>query len=196
MDDFENWLAPLVQQWKDQQVANGGNRQAVTTIPIIFHVIHNGGSDNISATYINAQIDQLNYDFRRVAGTSGYNTDSRGADTEIEFCAAVVDPQGNTLAEPGINRVNRSSAGFSAPPYSQNYVENTIKGATYWDPNSYCNVWVCNLSGGLLGYAQFPNQSGLGGLNSNNGGASTDGVVVTTSSVGSSTTPNPNGVCI
>lgn len=196
LNDFENWLAPLVQQYKDQQ-SQGGNRMAVTTIPIIFHVIHDGESvgsgDNLSATYINAQIDQLNNDFRRIAGTSGYNTDSRGADSEIEFCAAVVDPNGNTLAEPGINRINRSSKGWSSPPYNDSYVENTIKGQSYWDPNDYCNVWVVDLSGGLLGYAQFPNSSGLGGLNSNNGGASTDGVVVLTSSVGSSVTPNPGG---
>ena len=196
LEDFERWLAPLVQKYKADQT-QGAKSNAVTTIPIVFHVIHNGTSvgsgDNISSALINAQIQQLNNDFRRISGTSGYNTDPRGTDSEIEFCAAAFDPNGNPLSEPGINRINRSSAGFTAPPYTTSYIDNTIKPATYWNPNDYCNVWVMSLSGGLLGYAQFPNSSGLGGLNTNNGGASTDGVVVLTSSVGSSANPNPSG---
>lgn len=191
LDEFEKWLAPKVKAYKEYSAQH--NNRAVTTIPIVFHIIHNGGSDNISATYVNAQIEQLNNDFRRILGTSGYSSDSRAADTEIEFCAATVDPNGNTLSEPGINRVNRSTAGFSAPPYNDSYVENTLKPATSWDPDRYCNVWVANLSGGLLGYAQFPSNSGLGGLNSNGGSANTDGVVVTYTSVGSTGTPFPGG---
>jgi len=99
LDEFEKWLAPKVKAYQAYSAQH--NNRAVTTIPIIFHIVHNGGSDNISATYVNAQIDQLNNDFRRILGTSGYNTDSRGADTEIQFCAATVDPNGNTLSEPG-----------------------------------------------------------------------------------------------
>ncbi|MBX2928194.1 MAG: HYR domain-containing protein [Saprospiraceae bacterium] len=48
-----------------------------------------------------------------------------------------------------------------------------------------------NLGNGLLGYAQFPNMSGIGGLPDDNGPASTDGVVVLYTSVGSSTVPFP-----
>lgn len=189
MEEFEQWLAPLVRSYE----LNANAQRAVSTIPIVFHVIHNNGSDNLSASFINSQIEQLNYDFRRVAGTSGFNNDPAGADTEIEFCAATIDPNGNSMAEPGINRVNRSSAGFNAPPYSRNYYESTIKPNTIWDPNQYLNVWVSGLSGGLLGYAQFPEASSLPGIGTGNGGANTDGVVVVYTSVGSSTNPHPNG---
>jgi len=187
IDDFERWIAPLVTQYQENSEA----QRAVTTIPIVFHIIHNGGSDNVNATYINAQIEQLNMDFRKTG--SGFNSNPDGADTEIEFCAAVVDPNGNTLAEPGIDRINRSSAGFSAPPYSRTYYESTLKPNTIWDPTKYCNIWVSDLSGGLLGYAQFPEAGSLPGIGTGNGGANTDGVVVIYSSVGSQATPFPGG---
>lgn len=172
--------------WMDVKLAEGaGNNLAVTNIPVVFHVIHNGeavgSGNNISLTYLNAQMDQLNNDFRKIAGTSGDNSNPVGADTEVSW---VLD---------SVNRIDRNTAGFSAPPYTTNYIENTIKGATYWDPDSYCNIWVVPISGGILGYAQFPSQSGLGGLGNDEGPASTDGVVVLTSSVGSTTTPYPGG---
>ena len=72
LEDFENWLRPHVAFYK-----NSAQNRAVTTIPVIFHIIHDndavGSGDNLSATYINAQIDQLNNDFRKIAGTSGDN---------------------------------------------------------------------------------------------------------------------------
>lgn len=187
LDDLERWLQPKVAAYKQ----NANTQRAVITIPIVFHIIHNNGSDNISATYVNAQIDQLNQDFGRYG--SGSNTHPDGANVEIQFCAATINPSGGTMAEPGIDRVSRSSKGFSTPPYSQSYYENTIKPSTIWDPTQYCNVWVSDLSGGLLGYAQFPEASSLPGIGTGNGGASTDGVVVIYSSVGSQATPFPGG---
>lgn len=188
LNDFENWLAPKVANYNTE----GYRTAAVQTIPVIFHIIHNGeavGSGrNISAVYVNAQLDQLNNDFRRTAGTSGFNTNSVGADTEIEFCLATLDENGNTLSEPGINRVTITGA-----PFSDTYVENTIKASTQWNPEQYMNVWSCDISGGILGYAQFPSQSGLGGLDNNGGAANTDGVVVRYTSMGSTSTPYPGG---
>lgn len=201
---FEQWLAPKVREWKENQDGNRGVN-AVTTIPVIFHVIHNGQSVgtgmNLSATYLNAQLTQMNNDFRRVSGTSGYNTNPVGADTEVEFCMATVDPNGVALATPGINRINRSSQGWSAPPYGgcvggnfdDSYIENTIKPQSQWDPTEYLNIWVMDINCSILGYAQFPSSSGLSGLSSNGGAANTDGVVILYSSVGSTVTPNPSG---
>ncbi len=187
LDDLERWIQPKVEAYK--QISSA--QRAVITIPIVFHIIHNNGADNISATYINAQIDQLNQDYRKFG--AGSNTHPDGADVEIEFCAATVNPSGGAMSEPGIDRVDRSSAGFNAPPYSQSYYESTLKPNTIWDATQYCNVWVSDLSGGLLGYAQFPEAGSLAGIGTGNGGASTDGVVVIYSSVGSQATPFPGG---
>ncbi|MEL6843423.1 MAG: M43 family zinc metalloprotease, partial [Bacteroidota bacterium] len=201
LDEFEQWLAPLVRAYQNQN----HDTRAVSTIPVVFHVIHDGeavgSGDNISAALINAQLTQLNNDFRKIAGTSGDNSDPRGADSELEFCMATVDPSGNSMSEPGINRINRNSQGWTAPPYgvcvggsiNRTYIDNTIKPQSQWNPNDYINIWLMDLNCGLLGYAQFPSSSGLGGLSSNGGAASTDGVVVLTASVGSTSNPNPNG---
>ena len=187
LEDFESWMAPKV---KDYEIHASALR-AVVTLPIVFHIIHNNGADNLNAAYVSANIAQLNDDFRKTG--NGFNNHPDGADSEIEWCAATIDPNGNVMAEPGINRVSRSSAGFSTPPYSQNYYESTIKPNTIWDPSQYCNVWVSALSGGLLGYAQFPEAGSLPGIGTGNGGANTDGVVVAYTSVGGYSLPNPNG---
>jgi len=147
-------------------------------IPIVFHVIHNGdpiGTDeNIDDIYIEAQLDQLNDDFRRM-NSDADATWSQAADTWIEFCLATVDPDGNTTT--GIIRHN-----ISGGPWNSSSFDNNVKPSTIWDRDNYCNFWIADLSGGLLGYAQFPG-----------GNANTDGVVNLYSSVGSIDLPNPQG---
>jgi hypothetical protein len=64
---------------------------------------------------------------------------------------------------------------------SNNYVKFTSKGGDdAWPADKYLNLWVCNLGGGLLGYAQFPG-----------GNASTDGVVILYSAFGNTGVVNP-----
>ncbi|MFN8277093.1 MAG: PKD domain-containing protein [Chitinophagales bacterium] len=177
MADFENWLQAKIVKFKTDQSSRSS--RAVVTIPIIFHVIHNGSApgvnENISQAQVMSQIDVLNEDYRRKAGTPGFNSNAVGADVEIEFCPALVDPNGNVLAEPGIDRVNMGQASWT-----QAQCNSTLKPQTYWNPDLYCNVWTVNFGGSsssLLGFAQFPNST-LAGIGTNNGGASTDGVVI------------------
>ncbi|MDQ3191194.1 MAG: PKD domain-containing protein, partial [Bacteroidota bacterium] len=180
--EFETWLQSLP--------APSGSR-AVYTLPVIIHVIHNGEAigvgNNISLAQLNSQITIINEDFRKlnadISNLPGVWTNT-AADSEINFCPAIIDPLGNTLAVPGINRVNRNTAGFTAPPYTANYTTNTIKPATIWDPEQYLNIWCVPLSGGLLGYATFPSGSGLPGLTGSFGTATTDGIVVRTTAFG------------
>ena len=107
------------------------------------------------------------------------------ADTEVEFCLATENETGTTLFEPGINRVTAYGDG----PFSMSDFENSIKPQTQWDPTRYLNIWVADLESPLLGYAQLPSNSGLSGLNTFGGNANTDGVVITSSSVGSVANP-------
>jgi len=180
---FENWIAPKITEYKQRSVSG---KMAITTIPIIFHVFSDcAGTDNVSPALIQAQLDQLNIDYADLAGSS----DPDSADTEVRFAFAQVDPSGNILHEPGINRVSAYGGG----PFTDTYVDGTLKPATSWDPNNYMNIWVANLSGGLLGWAQFPDSSGLGGLNASGGNANTDGVVIGSATVGSIAMPNPAG---
>jgi hypothetical protein len=185
--EFENWLAPQVAALKARRAANPNQPYAVITIPVVVHVIHNGDAygagENIRDEQVLSQIQVLNQDFRRMLGTPGYNNHPDGADIEIEFCMAAVDPSGNPTN--GINRVN---LGVAAWNYSG--VEGTLKPNTSWDPNSYLNVWTARFGGdlnGVLGYAQFPSSSSLAGMPSNGGAASTDGVIMAFNAFGSST---------
>ena len=182
----EMWLQQGMAQLKAQEAYEKsiGNTPKATllTIPIIFHIFTDGaGSDNVSATIVQNQLNQLNLDYRNLAG-SGYAV---AADVEIEFCLAMKDEAGNLLAEPGINRITSYGQG----PFSDTQFESSMKAATIWNPDDYFNVWVANLSGGLLGYAQFPSNSGLGGMPTNGGAANTDGVVILNSSMGSVASP-------
>lgn len=138
-----------------QKAVNG-----VITIPVVVHVVYNTSAENISDSQINSQIAVLNEDFRRL--NSDANNDwPQAADSEIEFCLASVDPQGNSTT--GITRTATSVSSFST---NDNVKFNSSGGKDAWPYQDYLNMWVCDLGGGLLGYAQFPG-----------GPASTDGVV-------------------
>ncbi len=140
--------------------------RAVKTIPVVFHVVYNTAAQNVSDAQIQSQLAVLNADFRKL-NADWTNTPAvfQGlvADCEIQFCLAQQDPNGN--ATTGINRVSTNKTSFS----TNDAVKYTAQGgANIWDRNKYLNIWVCNLSGGVLGYAQFPG-----------GAAATDGVVIT-----------------
>lgn len=170
IDDFEFWMEEKLKTYvKDNQ-----NNKASRKIPVVVHVLYGNSTQNISLAQIQSQIAVLNKDF------SATNTDisnvpsvfqSVVADCDIEFCLAQVDP--NNQPTNGVNRVN---VGTTSLTTSQ--IDNTWKPQTIWDPTKYFNIWVANIQGNILGYAQFPNSSGLGGLNTNNGTANTDGVVI------------------
>ncbi len=179
--EFEDWIAPLIEKEKNKRTAQDVN--TVSTIPVVVHVIYNtastqvGTGANISAARVASQITVLNQDFRRAVGTPGFNDNAVGADTELEFCLAQRDPSG--AATTGIDRVAYGVSSFA----TTDAVE-TMKTATQWDPDQYFNIWVVAFStsssaelGGVLGYAQFPQSSGLAGLG-NETSASTDGVVI------------------
>ncbi|NRA12353.1 MAG: zinc metalloprotease, partial [Crocinitomicaceae bacterium] len=179
----EVWLQQKIEEYKAKQAANNGAKATLLTIPVVVHVIHNGDAvgsgENIDDGQVLSQIEVMNQDFRRLMGSNGYNTHPYGADIEIEFCMAAVDPNG--APTDGIDRVQLTAATYSG----LNDVD-AIKPGTIWDPELYMNMWVVNYgNSGLLGFAQFPNNSGLGGMNANNGSANTDGVVADYRSFGS-----------
>lgn len=195
--EWQTSFNEAVERYKASLSANKA-QPAPWTIPVVVHIIHNGQAvgvgDNISQAQVIDQINILNAD---MAGT-GLNVGNAPAafvpviaNTPISFCLAVKDPTGGILPEPGIDRIDRNSKGWNNGPYNTAYVNGTIKPATIWDPTRYCNMWVCNLGGGLLGYATFPAGTSLTGV-AGGGNATNDGVVMLNTSfgsIGSATTP-------
>ncbi|WP_229321099.1 M43 family zinc metalloprotease [Larkinella knui] len=180
LNEFEKSIQEQIVRLKKLQ-STGRLAATLLTIPIVVHVVHNGEAvgtgRNISAAQVQSQLETLNEDFRRKAGTRGFNNNPVGADIEIEFCLAAVNPQGGTLAERGIDRINGNRANWS-----RSDVDGVLKPSSFWDPEKYFNIWVVDLNepvgGGIVvAYAQFPSSSNLPGIPSA-GPASTDGVVV------------------
>lgn len=168
MQDIENHTNDFI--------ASGANSRALVTIPVVFHVVYNTTAQNISDARLQAQLQVLNNDFARLnadASNTPSAFQSLAANTNIQFCLATVSPTGASTT--GILRRQTTVTSFS----TNNAVKYTAQGGSdAWPTNQYLNIWVCNLSGGVLGYAQFP------------GGASaTDGVVLLTGSVGGPTSP-------
>ena len=161
---------------------NSGQAMRVTakliTIPVVVHVVHRTGDENITKAQVKSQIDVLNRDFRaKNADKSKVPAvwKSLVIDPRIQFALATRDPRGKPTD--GITRTATTVAEF-AP-------DNAIKskrrgGVDAWPANKYLNIWVCNLGEGLLGYAQFPG-----------GPAKTDGVVILYSAFGSRGRVNP-----
>lgn len=158
-------IRDAIEQQTTQFVQSGGAKdRVVVTIPVVVHVVWNTSAENISDAAIQSQIDVLNADFRRLNADAG-NTPSYfqgvAADCEINFCMAQRDPNGN--ATNGIVRRQTTVTSFGTNDYVKYYNNG---GSNAWPRDQYLNLWVCDLSGGLLGYAQFPG-----------GPAATDGVV-------------------
>ena len=149
---------------RDFLINNPQGERALVTIPVVVHVVYNTTAENISDAQIQSQITVLNQDFRKlntdVANTPGAFA-GLASDSNIEFCLATVDPNGNPTN--GVLRVPTTATSFGT---NNTVKSSTSGGSNAWNAGKYLNMWVCDISGGTLGYAQFPG-----------GSASTDGVV-------------------
>ena len=153
------------------QVNPAQRSQLVVTIPVVFHILYNTAAENISEAQVMSQMDILNEDFRRLNADQD-NVWSQAADTQIEFCLASQDPNGNPTD--GILRVPTNLTSFG----TNDAMKFTSQGGSdAWPASDYMNFWVCDLGSNLLGYAQFPG-----------GPASTDGIVCNYTATGSTGT--------
>ncbi|TYB69537.1 T9SS type A sorting domain-containing protein [Bizionia saleffrena] len=158
MNQIEVFTQAKIAQMESSSNKIVGN---VITIPVVVHVIYSNANENISEAQILSQIQVLNDDFRRLNADAD-TTWSQAADTQIEFCMAAVDPNGNTT-----NGITRKSSSKTSWGTNDAMKKASQGGVNPWNTSQYLNMWVCNIGGGILGYAQFPG-----------GSASTDGVVM------------------
>lgn len=119
---------------------------SIRIIPVVVHVIHEGGSENISDAQIIDGITVLNEDYGKLPGTNG---DGNGVDMKVRFCLAKIDPNGNCTN--GIVRIKSSLTNH------QTYERPLLKELSFWDNNKYLNIYIVkSISGGVLGYSSFP----------------------------------------
>ncbi len=121
-------------------------------IPVVFHIVHAGGNENISEAQINSAIEVLNEDYSASNPDLGVTIpefESIIADVGIEFRLAKIDPDGNCTN--GINRV------YNEATYGGDEMDVKDGDASIWDRNSYLNIWVVrDTDNGSEAYAYFP----------------------------------------
>ena len=158
-----------------QQGVTASQRDDVLIIPIVFHIIHFNGPENISTAQVHDAVDVLNTNFRALNANIDDvipEFEDLVADIEIEFRLAQRDPNGN--CHPGINRIVSELT----------YVgDSEMKELIQWPRNKYLNVWVCEYAAGAAGYALYPGS--VDGWN-----ADQDGIVLQHSYCGSIGTSN------
>ena len=120
-------------------------------IPIVFHVVHNNGDENISDAQIHESILQLNEDFAAInpeISDVHPNFTSLIANVGLEFKLAELDPTGEPTT--GINRIQSD--------LTYNGSDLALKQMIQWDPTMYLNIWVVHSSDGGNGsaFAYYP----------------------------------------
>ncbi|MCX7743018.1 MAG: M43 family zinc metalloprotease [Flavobacteriales bacterium] len=152
--EFLNWIQTI--DINQLELSESGTR----IVPMVVHVLHEGGNENISKAQIQSQIVAINKDMK--AQNSGLTTpafiahptfDTLVANYNLEFRLATKDMFGNCTD--GIVRVY-------TPKTNQAKDFTRFKQESYWDRDKYFNVWVVKTIfndtqyGTILGYAQFP----------------------------------------
>ena len=145
----------------EDQLANGEPMRVIYNIPLVFHVIHNGGVENISSDQIRDAVAILNRDFRLQnadANTVQSTFSGMPADIEIEFQLATKAPNGQCFS--GITRtqspLTNSSANGGNNQVSAIVAGNDVYNGT-WPGNKYLNIFVVNDADGAAGYTTNPN---------------------------------------
>lgn len=126
----------------------------VIVIPVIVHIIYNNQDQNISNDRVYSQLEVLNRDFRKKNSDASFIPTAfreLAADAHIEFRLATIDPFG--LPTTGINRVHTDATGFTSDDKVKFHYSG---GQNAWNRDEYLNIWVANLSGGIMGYASTP----------------------------------------
>jgi hypothetical protein len=120
-------------------------------IPIVFHVVHDNGVENISDAQIHESIVQLNEDYAAVNPELvdvHPNFTDLVANVGFEFRLAQLDPNGEPTT--GINRIQSE--------LTYNGSDIALKQMIQWDPTMYLNIWVVYSSNGSNGsaFAYYP----------------------------------------
>ncbi len=161
-----------------QFTQNNQKSEVTYIIPVVFHVLHNYGSENISKAQILDAMRILNEDYNKLnADTVNIIPEFQGiaANIHIQFRLAQIDPNGNCTD--GIVRTVTSDT------YNAN--DNTKLLSPSWNRTKYLNIWTANnLESGAAGYSYYPSSvSGAWGV-------PYDGVISLASYVGSIGTGN------
>lgn len=146
-------------------------------IPVVFHVVYNGGIQNTDYALLESQIEVLNEDYRR-RNADTVNTRAifkdRAADVGFEFFLATIDPDGNPT-----NGVTRTPTTSTFSFFNLDAMKSSATGGKdAWDTDEYLNIWVCDLGGLVLGFAYPPTGAPNWPAGQGAGSSAEEGVVI------------------
>ena len=147
----------VIRKHESHQASNP--KGIIYKIPIVFHVLHNNGVENISDEQIFDQLAILNRDFRKLnADAANVHADFQGmpSDVEIEFVIATKAPNGACF-----NGITRTLSALSYDGSNGGSQVNAIVSGNnvyngQWAGNKYLNVFICGEIGGAAGYTMKP----------------------------------------
>ena len=149
-------LERFTEQYTQARQVQSSNRRTSGLpyiIPIVFHILHNYGPENVSDDLIIEAVRLMNLDYRKLnADTTDIVPSFKqiAADCEIEFRLATIDPLGNCTN--GIEHIVTQKT----------YMANDGSKLNPWPNNKYYNIWVANSlqNTGAAAYAYYPGASG------------------------------------
>lgn len=164
--DYNALIAKQIEENKNNKMSNH-----VYIIPIVFHILHLNGTENISDAQILDQVNILNRDFRKLnSDTSAIVApfQALASDSRIEFRLAQIDPDGNCTN--GIDRIYSHKTDYA----------NDGSKLNPWPRDKYLNVWVIRTmeSVGTAGYAYYPSATATWGV-------PIDGIIIIHNYIGS-----------
>ena len=137
-------LESFTKQYQENHTKSG----ATYIIPVVFHIIHNNGPENINDSQIYDAVEQVNLQYRKLNPDTNQIVSafqSSAADAQIEIRLAQIDPNGNCTSG-----ITRTVSPLTYPGDHQ------VKSLIHWPPEKYLNIYVCFDAAGLAGHALMP----------------------------------------
>jgi Pregnancy-associated plasma protein-A. len=119
-------------------------------IPVVVNVLYRTSSENISASRIAEQIAVLNADY------GGTNSDAANIPTAFQSLKA-----GDVKVRFRLANTVRKSTTKTSWSTNDAMKKSSSGGIDATSPSNYLNIWVVGNMGQILGYATFPESSGL-----------------------------------
>lgn len=159
MDEIEAYTQRVMADPSSYKIVDG-----VMEIPVHVNVLYRTGEENVSNAQIQSQIDVLNEDFAATNTDYGFTPSEfqgvRSGNIQIKFAWTITD-------------VTRLSTKKTSWRTNDDMKRSNRGGINPTSPSTTMNIWVCNLSNNILGYAQFPG-----------GSLATDGIVIDNNAFG------------
>ena len=156
----------ILQQTEEELKTGEHPKSTVYKIPVVFHILHSGGIENITREQVLDAVAILNRDYRLLnadAATVHFDFNSSNpdavcepSDVEIEFVLATKAPNGACFS--GITRTlsAMSYQGEDGGDQVQAIVSGNDVYQGQWAGNKYLNIFVCGDIGGAAGYTTNP----------------------------------------